>query len=207
MRRLITTLFFFVFSACAQAEDPSEIWMEGYLYLQKALTTEENGEKSAAIHLLIRSLDCYRILARKHAHFEGERRDERILLIADKLESVGVSPLMSYLRSSGSKSSLLESAARMDLTDFGSLNESNSLSANRIIRATSGLNRDLLKKLLSTAIPQNWALGNNQTGTQLTIPLIETDETRHYGALVRSIESMSARGYSYLDLVQRDESP
>ncbi len=143
--------------------------MEGYLYLQKALFGEEAGNSKSSVHLLVRSLDCYRILALQFANFEESLRKERIDLIADKLESLGGNLQMTFLPPSGFGVPPLELSALIEHRDSESA-----------------------AKLLSQAIPHNWKLRSNQTGTSVIVPLIETEEARRFSALVRRIESYPA---------------
>ena len=84
------------------ADDPAETWMAGYLYLQEGLAADKAWDKADAITLLVRSLGCYRILASEHELFEPHRRNERILLIADILESLGGDQFASFLPFPGS---------------------------------------------------------------------------------------------------------
>lgn len=169
MRFLIPLLFFSAFADCVRSEDPAEIWMEGYLYLQKALSAEEVGDTKGSVHLLVRSLDCYRILALQFADFEENLRKERVDLISDKLESVGGNSQMTFLPASGFGAPALESTALIGLRDSESL-----------------------VNLLAPAIPHNWSLRSNETGTSVIVPLIETEEARRFSALVRRIDSYPA---------------
>jgi hypothetical protein len=173
MRCFITILMLSISGHSLVAEDPAETWMVGYLYLQEALAIEKRGDKGGAISLLVRSLDCYRILAREHAEFEPDRRNKRIVLIADKLESLGGDP-------------------------FASLLPTPATPARR-----SMLPPDHLAKVLVPALPHHWSLRMNSFGTHVVVPLIETDETRRYHAMIRRLESEFYPGYRLIPLAAR----
>lgn len=150
------------------AADPAETWMEGYLYLQEGLAAEKGGDKADAIPLLVRSLDCYRILAREHGAFEPDRRNERILLIADILESLGGDQFASFL----------PSAAVAGIVKNGT-------------------------SLPVPQLPRNWSVSTTPAGTHVVVPLIETDETRRYHAMIRRLESDFYPAYRLIPLVAR----
>jgi hypothetical protein len=148
------------------AADPAETWMAGYLYLQEGLAAEKGGDRADAITLLVRSLDCYRILAREHELFEPDRRNERILLIADLLESLGGNQFASFLPSPG---------------------------VTRIVKKGTSLPVPQL--------PRNWSVAPNHTGTHVVVPLIETNETRRYHAMIQKLGSEIYPGYRMIPLV------
>jgi hypothetical protein len=150
------------------ADDPAETWMAGYLYLQEGLAAEKEGDRADAIPLLVRSLDCYRILAREHALFEPDRRNERILLIADLLESLGGDQLASFLPFPG-VSGIVKNGTSLPLPQ----------------------------------LPRNWSVSTNPAGTHVVVPLIETDETRRYHAMIRRLESEFYPAYRLIPLVAR----
>jgi hypothetical protein len=150
------------------ADDPAETWMAGYLYLQEGLAADKGGDKADAITLLVRSLDCYRILAREHALFEPDRRNERILLIADLLESLGGDQFASFLPFPG-------------VTGF-------------VKNGTS---------LPLPQLPRNWSVTTNPAGTHVVVPLIETDESRRYHAMIRRLESEFYPAYRLIPLAAR----
>lgn len=169
MRCFITILLITISGHSLVAEDPAETWMAGYLYLQEALAFEKEGDEGGAISLLVRSLDCYRILAREHGEFEPDRRNERIVLIADKLESLGGDQFASFLPTPAT-------TARRSM-----------------------VSPDHLAKVLVPTLPHNWSLRTNPFGTHVVVPLIETDETRRYHAMVRKLNP----GYRMIPLVAR----
>ena len=148
------------------ADDPAETWMAGYLYLQEGLAADKAGDKADAITLLVRSLDCYRILASEHELFEPHRRNERILLIADILESLGGDQFASFLPFPG---------------------------VTGIVKNWTSL--PLLQ------LPRNWSVTTNATGTHVVVPLIETDETRRYHAMIQNLGSALSPAYRMIPLV------
>jgi|GEM_PF-1386370 len=184
MRSLIVVLLFSISGQSVLANDPAETWMEGYLYLQEALITEKNGDRSGAISLMVRSLDCYRLLAREHGGFEPERRNERILLIADKLEALGGHQMMSYLPFPKAPDRIPVSGKESDA---------------QIREAMTS--PEFLTSLLATVLPENRSPRTNSFGSHLTVPLIETEETRRYDALVRKLEATLAPRYRVIPLV------
>jgi len=171
MRFLIVTLLLSLSGHVVASEDPAETWMLGYLHLQEALAAEKVGDKGGAVSRLVRALDAYRILARDHGDFEPDRRDERIRLIADKLESLGADPSMSYLAFPALSEIIARSGKNVEPLLFDALASPDSLTA-----------------FLRPVIPGNWSLRTNVLGTRVIVPLIETDETRRYGALFRNLE-------------------
>ncbi len=184
MRFLIVTLLLSLSGHVIASEDPAETWMSGYLHLQEALATEKKGDKGGAISRLVRALDSYRLLARDHGDFEPARRDERIRLIADKLESLGADPSMSYLTLPALSETLARSEKNAEPLLFDALASPDSLTA-----------------FLRPVIPGNWSLRRNVHGTHVIVPLIETDETRRYGALFRRLEIVQGNRVRTIPLV------
>jgi len=184
MRFLIVILLLPLSGHVIASEDPAETWMSGYLHLQEALATEKEGDKGGAISRLVRALDSYRILARDHGDFEPDRRDERIRLIAEKLESLGADPSMSYLTFPALSETIARSEKNAEPLLFDALASPDSLTA-----------------FLRPVIPENWSLRTNAHGTHVIVPLIETDETRRYGALFRRLEIVQGNRVRTIPLV------
>ena len=171
MKWLIAVLAFAGFFGSAHADDPAEIWMEGFLHLQSALRAEDENDRLAAVRSLTRSLDCSRILANHFRDFEPTRRDQRILLIADKLESMGASPCISYLPSTPSTETLPKVAQSTNPTEL---------------------------EILRSRLPNIWDVRTNPTGSHLNIPLVETIETRRYSEFFNRVDAISGTWVQFL---------
>lgn len=184
MRLLIAILLLPLSGHVIASEDPAETWMSGYLHLQEALATEKEGDKGGAISRLVLALDSYRILARDHGDFEPARREERIQLIAEKLKSLRADPSMSYLTFPPLSETIARSEKNAEPLLFDALASPDSLTA-----------------VLSPVIPENWSLRTNALGTHVIVPLIETDETRRYGALFRRLEVVQGNRVRTIPLV------
>lgn len=105
MRVVSTFLAVLLLSGFSQAEDDPrflDAWMKGFLKLQSAHNKEREGQDEEAVRLYSRSLDHYRSMR----HYWAEERlaaqlEDRIELLAKKLNSMGVDPFPEYARVPG----------------------------------------------------------------------------------------------------------
>lgn len=100
MRAISTFLVIFLLSGFLQAEDDPrflDLWMSGFLTLQSAHNKERAGQKEEATELYSRSLEHYRSMRYYWAgHKLAAQLEDRIQLLAQKLNSMGVDPYPDY---------------------------------------------------------------------------------------------------------------
>ena len=97
MRRLALVILFsaaLVGIAKGQGdEDPSEIWMSGFLHIQDAVKAEAKNNRALAIGRFQEALWTFHDIARRFPAFESSRRTKRIDLLRDKIKSMGGIPI------------------------------------------------------------------------------------------------------------------
>ncbi|MEM6916213.1 MAG: hypothetical protein AAF491_06555 [Verrucomicrobiota bacterium] len=100
MRTVSAILAIFFLTGSIEAEDDPrflDLWMEGFLTLQSAHNKERAGEEEEATRLYSQSLDHYRSMRYYWAGSKlAAQLEDRIQLLAKKLNSLGVDPYQEY---------------------------------------------------------------------------------------------------------------
>jgi hypothetical protein len=74
-------------------EDPTEMWMTGFLQIQDGVKAGEVRNNSLAIGKFQEALLTYHDIARRYPAFESARRTERIHLLSAKIKFLGGIPI------------------------------------------------------------------------------------------------------------------